>query len=396
MDIAPTPAQRVPPQFVPPAGSLDLLVSATTAGLAEDAPHAATLPPEAYTSQAFYDLEIERIFKQDWFSLGHIAQIPNVGDYFTFDYLNELLVIVRGEDRVRVMSRICLHRWAPVATGCGNAKRFSCPFHKWTYDLDGQLLGAPLMDEAADFDAKDWKLPELRSEVVDGIIFATLSPSIDSIGERLAGWSAKMAPHRLADLKIGYSFEVILNFNWKIAAETFAECYHHIGAHRETLEPRYPATLSWCEGARGQGWTECHQDLRPNMPAEGGNVIGLPLLPGIADMNKTGFDMYILFPATLVSINRERLNVTALTPLGPNKTRWSRHVMVSPECLDLPDYEEKIAALKGKGDAIFQEDIAVNEMQQIGAASSLAPIGRLSHLEHTVWYLANYVREKMA
>ena len=100
-------------------------------GAGQDMETASTLPPASYTSQAFFDLEMAKIFRRKWLPVGHIDQVPKVGDYFTIDVLNELLMVVRGADRIRVISRTCLHRWVPVASGAGNTRRFSCPFHLW-------------------------------------------------------------------------------------------------------------------------------------------------------------------------------------------------------------------------------------------------------------------------
>ena len=82
------------------------------------------------------------VFKKDWLCVGHVSQVAKIGDYFTLELFGEPLVVVRGPDRIRVLSRVCLHRWAPVAEGAGNVKLFSCPFHRWAYGLDGQLVTA--------------------------------------------------------------------------------------------------------------------------------------------------------------------------------------------------------------------------------------------------------------
>ena len=84
-----------------------------------------TLPPQAYVSPEFFDLEVERIFKREWLCVGHVAQVPQVGDYFTIELFNEPMVIVRGKDRIRALSSVCRHRWAPIAKGSGHAKSFS-------------------------------------------------------------------------------------------------------------------------------------------------------------------------------------------------------------------------------------------------------------------------------
>jgi phenylpropionate dioxygenase-like ring-hydroxylating dioxygenase large terminal subunit len=109
--------------------SLDSIVKLVLHGGGRTVETSETLPPAVYNSPEFFELEMERIFRSDWLCVGHVSQIPAVGDYFSLTVFGEPLVVVRGKDRIRVMSRVCLHRWAPVVEGEGNTKVFSCPFH---------------------------------------------------------------------------------------------------------------------------------------------------------------------------------------------------------------------------------------------------------------------------
>jgi phenylpropionate dioxygenase-like ring-hydroxylating dioxygenase large terminal subunit len=126
------------------------------------------------------------------------------------------------------MSRVCLHRWAPVVSGAGNAKLFSCPFHKWGYALDGRLLGAPFMEQAANFDPKACRLPEVRTEIVEplGLIFITFSQTAESIGDRLGDLCERLKNWRMGELVGVQPSELDAKFNWKIQLETGMECYH--------------------------------------------------------------------------------------------------------------------------------------------------------------------------
>src|ERR1700733_13493636 len=209
-----------------------------------------------------------------------------MGDYFTVDLFGELLVVVRGPDRIRALSRVCLHRWAPVAEGSGNARIFSCPFHKWGYALDGQLLGAPFMEQAAGFEPKSCRLPEIRSEIVEklGLVFICFSDQPDSISERLEDLCERLAPAGMGEMVVAQTRTIENDYNWKILIETFMECYHHIGAHRETLEPNFPARLSWCEAGK-PGWSTCHSPLREELVHE-----------AYMDDEKRPFSLYLIYP----------------------------------------------------------------------------------------------------
>lgn len=378
----------------PSVAPLDAVVKAVLAGSGQTIEEAETLPREAYTSQAFFDLEVEKIFRKDWLCLGHVAQIPNVGDYFTVDVLNELLVVVRAADRVRVLSRVCLHRWAPVAEGQGNVKLFSCPFHKWAYGLDGRLVAAPMMESAKGFDPKTCQLPELRTEIVDGVIYITFNKDAYSIAERLSDLSEFFAPYGMKDLVVGWRVDYVCNFNWKIAVETFMECYHHIGAHRESAEPLYPARLTYVDDSRA-GWTVCWEELRPEAPTEEALGNGMPPFPHLTEAEIRKDCLILAYPLTLFAVTPARIGVIGLIPVGPNKTLWRRSMMVPRSTAEHPDFQAQVAAARVFADRIVSEDLAVNDMQQIGAHSDFAAPGRLSDLEKAVWQLADFVRDRV-
>ena len=105
-----------------------------------------------YTSEEFYKAEIERIFMRTWNFFGHVDQVKNAGDYIAVDYVGVPIIIVRGRDDViRAFANSCRHRAAPVAQGEGNAGLFTCPYHSWTYELDGKLRGCPGMEKGQGF-----------------------------------------------------------------------------------------------------------------------------------------------------------------------------------------------------------------------------------------------------
>jgi len=378
-----------------PDAEFGQLLEQVRRGLGQDLCDSETLPPKSYTSEALFDLEKDRIFSKDWMAVGHVAQIPEVGDYFCIDLLGQLLVVVRGPDRVRVMSRVCLHRWAPVATGNGNTKMFSCPFHRWGYGLDGQLRTAPLMDRARGFDCKTLRLPELRTEIVFGTIYVNLDGRAPSLKERLADAETVFGRYGMENLIVAFGYDKVCDFNWKIAVETFIECYHHIGAHATTAEPSNPARLS--HGIDGhEGWTACYAPLRPELPVTEKMKSGLPVFDGLDEETIRNGGLYVIYPNTLVTTNADRIHWTAILPLSAQQCLWIRLVLVRPEARDLPNFDEIVGNLRSRAQVIFDEDVAVNEMQQLGAASIFAETGRFSHLEQPVWQFADYVRKRLA
>ncbi len=371
-------------------GLLDAIAAGAGLSLAE----AETLPPASYVSPELFELEKNRVFRADWVAVAHVGQLPQVGDYVTVDLLGELVVVVRAEDRIRVLSRVCLHRWAPVAEGSGNTKMFSCPFHRWGYGLDGQLLTAPLMHEAAGFEPKTCRLPEFRSEIVFGTVFVNLDGTADPLADRLSDAKPIFDRYRMDELVTAFEYERVCNFNWKIAVETFIEAYHHIGAHARSAEPSNPARLSYGIEAH-RGWTACYAPLRPELPVSEKTKSGLPLFDGLTEEWIRRGGLYVIYPATLLTTNADRIHWTTILPLSVDKCLWVRRVLVRPEARDLPDFAEIVARLKAGSLRIFEEDVGVNDMQQIGAASTGAMVGRLSHLELPVQQFNDYVRSRL-
>ncbi len=377
---------------------LDRLLADVQTGAGQDLSVAETLPAAAYTSEAFFELEKQKIFRKEWLAIGHIAQIPNEGDYFTIDILGDPLMAVRGPDRIRVMSRTCLHRWAPVASGKGNTKLFSCPFHRWGYGLDGRLRVAPFMEKAEGFDPKKCSLPEIRSEIVLGTIYINFSGDAPELAPRLKGMIEEFAHVDMEDLIVGFSTEFNCPFNWKIAVETFMECYHHIGAHAKTLQPHSPGGLSW-----GEDMSRSRPGLGlPAPPAAGRRSHGVRAQVRTAAVrgHERGAAAYrqplSRLPAQPDRDERRRAAMDDDPSLSANRTWWIRHYLVRKDARNMPNFDELMETTKANGAVIAAEDIEVNTLQQIGAYSGYAKAGRLSHLEKPVWQLADYVRDRMA
>ena len=369
------------------------LVGAALAGAGQTLEVSETLPPETYTSPAFHALEKERIFRKEWLCIGHVSQVARPGDYFTLDLLGEMLVVTRDtEGTVRAMSRICLHRWAPLVNGSGNAKLLSCPFHKWGFGLDGTLLGAPLMDKV-DFDPKSCRLPQFRTEIVDGFIYLNFDPDAAPLGPRLAGMSEMLANCGMDTLEVAAELTYDCAFNWKIVVETFMECYHHIAAHPETFERAFPARLSYGEDGR-EAWTVVHSPARPEM-AETATIAGFPPLGPMSEEERREFRLFLVYPWQMLNVLPDRIFWFRIQPEGPARTRLQTYFLVRPEAKLDPRYDELVEAEKKFLDVVNIEDISVNVMQQLGAATPTATAGRLSHLEKAVWQLADYVRDRV-
>jgi phenylpropionate dioxygenase-like ring-hydroxylating dioxygenase large terminal subunit len=355
---------------------------------------AETLPPGAYTSAEFFRLEVERLFKPGWMCVAHVSQLPAKGDYLSLNWLGELMVVVNDGARIRVLSRVCLHRWAPICEGRGNTGSFVCPFHKWAYTLEGRLMGAPLMDKAEAFDADSCTLPEFRTEVVDGFVFINMDGAAEPLAPAVMDMSRALANYQLDRLVVGSVLEYECKFNWKIMVETFMECYHHIGPHAATFEPDFPAKISYVEDSR-PAWTRGFGVARPGVAPDVFDV-GLPRFPLVNAEECSAFGLYLVYPCHMLATFPDRVVWFHAQPVGPDVTLLRCQQMIQPETAALPDFPQMMAIQDKSFDVINLEDIGVNAMQQVGAKSGFVKPGRLSHLEKAIWQLNQVVARKVA
>jgi phenylpropionate dioxygenase-like ring-hydroxylating dioxygenase large terminal subunit len=170
-------------------------------------------------------------------------------------------------------------------------------------------------------------------------------------------------------------------YNWKIQVETYMECYHHIGAHKDSLEADSPGGRSWCEEDKGT-WTVCHNGTRANATPE--QLAEKP--PGC---------LVLVYPLLMIGRSPKRAGFRILFPVGPNRTKSRIFTLMSRERVEAPDFEEKLAEGRAKSAIINREDNEVNDMQQLGAASAVAQVGRFSHLEASSWHMAEHIRRAL-
>lgn len=186
-----------------------------------------------YTSAAVHERDLERVWGNSWVWIGHASEIPEAGDYFTFGFGDESVIAVRGADgEIHAHMNVCRHRGSRVCTGeRGREKAFVCPYHGWTYNLDGTLRGARLMGEQVA--AGDHGLLHPRLTVFKGLLLVCLAESPPGFGGRLDALAKAVEPFGLEDLKVAHTSRYRVPANWKLAVENYMECYHCAPAHKE-------------------------------------------------------------------------------------------------------------------------------------------------------------------
>ena len=164
----------------------------------KDLTNATAMPKELYSSNEILNLEEDLIFSKEWICVGRENEIPEVGDYFTFELGKQPLIVLRDKNKnIKVLSNICLHRMMKIVDGKGNKKNFTCPYHAWTYNLDGNLVKAKYMDKTECFEKNHLKLPELKTEIFLGWIYVTLNQNPESLSENLKSLQTMVTPYKM-------------------------------------------------------------------------------------------------------------------------------------------------------------------------------------------------------
>jgi len=186
-----------------------------------------------YTDPDVYQLEIDRILTRNWIMAGHASQIPDPGDFLVFRLASESAIIVRGQDgEIRAFANVCRHRGSLVCLeDHGNTRKFVCPYHGWTYDLDGNLIAARSM--RGEFERDDFGLHPVSLEILGGMLFVCFCDDPPSFDGAKRDMAEPFAMFDFDNLKVAAQKTYPIEANWKLSIENYQECYHCATAHPE-------------------------------------------------------------------------------------------------------------------------------------------------------------------
>ena len=192
-----------------------------------------SLDQRFYKDESIFDLEKNHIFYDSWIFIGHESQIPNKGDYFVYKLLDEEIIVLRNKDNeVKAFFNVCRHRGSRICLEeSGNTSRFSCPYHSWTYNLDGKLLAAKSLREG--IDKSTLGLHPCNIASVSGMLLINLSDNPQSLANLQSDLKEPFEMFGFEDLKVAAHKNYPIASNWKLAVENYQECYHCAPAHPE-------------------------------------------------------------------------------------------------------------------------------------------------------------------
>jgi Rieske 2Fe-2S family protein len=371
-----------------------------------------SLPQPFYVDPDIYKFDVKAIFETSWLMVGFEVELPDAGSYISLTIGTSPIIVLRDrERRVRAFFNSCRHRGAQICKpGEGKVRRLVCPYHQWTYDLDGKLLFAK--DMQSDFDASEFPLKPVHVETVAGSIYICLADNPPPFAEFKEAVEPLLLPHNLLEAKIAHQCTLVEKANWKLVMENARECYHCSACHPE-LATSFPIeSTAYFED--GDGALQRFQERMvsanvPIGPVEGTwwQAIRFPLRDGCVSVTRDGGPAvkklmcetengdigsmrWALEPHSFAHAVGDYTFMFSAYPTGPEETIVVGKWLVHKDAVEGIDYD--IPSLTEVWDATNREDRDLAENNQIGVNSigyTPGPYNRVPEeliIRFTDWY----------
>lgn len=346
-----------------------------------------------YHDTGILAMEIERLFRREWICIGRTAEIPEPGDYLCRELVDIPLFVVRQRDgTVKSFVNVCLHRASPLLEGAGHASRISCPYHSWTYGIDGRLIGAPFMHEAAGFDVGAHRLKEINCATWEGFVYVCLEPEARPVGARLDGLSDQIGDYRMADYQPVFAAEETWDTNWKCLVENFMDAYHVHRVHRDSFA-KHGSSEARTTLLDGEDAYTCHH-VQEDSGAK--SVHPDPENSWLGEDNRHRTWLINVFPSHTIQLQPDMLWYLSILPRGVDQVhiRWA--VSIPREILrKVKVPQAAIDDVMGLLHQVNSEDRPIVENVFRATRSPEARQGPLSHLERNVWQFGRYLARRL-
>ena len=371
-----------------------------------------------YVDPLIFELDMKYIFMSQWLFVGHISQVKQPGDYFTFVAGEESIIIVRAEDgSIHGHFNVCRHRGSQICLeSSGHVRTLVCPYHQWVYQLDGALKTARLFED--NFDKSRFGLHSVHVRVLKGLIFICMADTPPPFDQIQSDFGPRLQQQRLERAKTAWSEHYTINANWKLFTENFVECYHCLAGHAEYSHiMNTPHEQETAEGAaqantiretRMKRWRQIGLECSPISCADdqvhGSSRIvlnegfvsqssdGQPVAPLMGSFSEgdVGALVLVIRPNFWFEAPGDYAWGIWMMPSGPTTTEVRAFWWVHPDAVEGVDYE--LQRLTAFWKVTMQQDIALCENNQAGVNSSRYQPGPHGPTEtaidwFTEWYL---------
>lgn len=345
-------------------------------------------PGYLYSDPQVLAREKEVIFKRDWLCLCRAEELAEPGDYITFRIVGEPLLLCKDKDgAIKAYANMCLHRGVELANGQGKARAFSCPYHGWTYDLEGRLRGAGFMQDSLGFEKENCRLPEFQVREWCGWVFVSLAEAPRPFEDYIATFDAKFGWARMQDMRLGLRMDAELNCNWKLMVENFIDFYHVKILHKDTIG-RFmktgDVTYDLCEN--GQVFID---EYDAGTLSKTGDVFR-KRFDTMVDKSPRFSATGLLPPNVNIFFRPDYVSLFTSWPLGPGRMKLTTLALWHKDVVEAADFEGVAGEYKVMLEKVLGEDFDMVESLQNAAGSGLFEPGRMSRLERGVQHFVKY------
>jgi len=328
-----------------------------------------TLPGRYYNAPEIWAEERERIFARRWICVGRSAELAQPGDYAVRTAGGESVIVVRGQDgTVRAFYNVCRHRGTRLCEAERGrlSETIQCPYHAWTYTLDGTLIGAPHMNEVAGFDKRDYPLHQVALAEWEGFLFITLAEEPEPFARAFAPLEGRFSRFNIASLRSAGRIDYDVHANWKLVFQNFSECLHcpiiHPGLAK--LTPYTSGENDLFDGPYLGGYMV--------ITAPGGSLTmsGRACAPAVGDLpaeDQHRVYFYTIFPNLLLSLHPDYVMFHTLWPQAPDRTRITCEWLFHPDAFGQPGFDPDDAVRFW--DETNRQDWHICEQSHAGIAS---------------------------
>ena len=368
---------------------------------------AQTLPPHCYTAEAFFQKEISSIFRSSWHFVCRTDQLKQKGDYLLVDTLvGSALVCRDGEGNINGFINACRHRGTRLKNEAGHCRHFVCPYHGWSFGLDGHLVAAPEMNAVQNFCKNDYGLLPVRLETWGGFVFI----NFDNRGPELMHWLGNlpdyMNGHQPEAMRCTKTLEFTIESNWKILIENAVEAYHTGIVHRDSLGSQRSSAVD----ASGE-WDALfvHSDIDKSIATLPGEAQRMPFISSLGEDAKSGTWFTVIYPCTQIVFSQDCIWWLDFKPLSVGRTHLTLGGCFPQSTISLEQFDKLAEPYYQRWSTATKEDNAIAEAQYKGLLS-LAKMnegevgdstakqnlsGRFSPREHCVHALDNWVLDRV-
>jgi Rieske 2Fe-2S family protein len=330
---------------------------------------ARTLPGRYYTASEVLAEEQDRVFSRRWICVGRDNALATPGDYMLVEVAGESIIVLRDQSgERRAFYNVCRHRGTRLceATQGRLSETIQCPYHAWTYALDGRLIGAPHMHEVEGFDKKDYPLHRVALAEWEGFLFVNLDPGAEALARAFVALEGRFTRYQLPALRTVRRIEYDVRANWKLILQNYNECLHC-----PTIHPELVTKLPYTSGANDlvEGpFLGGYMQIKP--PHESATLTGracaLPLGELSAEDRHRAY-YYSLFPTMMLSLHPDYAVFYTVWPLTAVTSRVVCEWMVHPDAPAAPGYN--IADAEEFWDRTNRQDWHICERSQLGVSS---------------------------